>query len=195
MELVTYFFTAVALGADAFSLALGLGMGGPSRRAVLRTSLTVGVFHILMPLAGLLVGSMLGIMVGRVAAWIGGIILVILGLKMIWEGWPWRYTVYSFQSAKKAVGHDRRGAFTWGGILTLGWSVSVDAFGVGVGLGTFINYSYSGLFSFVMILGIVAALMTAMGLLLGRWLGYQVGKWAEIIGGLVLVGIGIKMFF
>lgn len=171
-------------------------MGGPSRRAVLRTSLTVGVFHIFMPLAGLLVGSVLGVVVGKVASWIGGVILVILGLKMIWEGWPWRRAVYSFQTAKKTIGKVTRNAFTWAGILTLGWSVSVDAFGVGVGLGTLTNgFSYNGLFSFVMILGMVAALLTAIGLLLGRWLSYQAGKWAEIVGGLVLAGIGIKMFF
>ena len=76
------------------------------------------------------------------------------------------------------------------GILVLSWSVSVDAFGVGVGLGA----SISVLSYFVAILGIVAALMTAAGLVLGRWLGHQVGKWAELVGGLVLVVIGIKMF-
>ncbi len=195
-ELLTYFFIAVALGADAFSLALGLGMSGPPRRAVLRTSFAVGIFHIFMPLAGLLVGSVLGAAVGRVATWIGGVILVALGLKMIWDGWPWRREVYSFQTAKKVLGKPTNNAFSWGGILVLGWSVSVDAFGVGVGLGTFIGeVTYSSIFSFVIILGVVAAFMTATGLLLGRWLSYQAGKWAEIVGGLVLVGIGIKMFF
>jgi putative Mn2+ efflux pump MntP len=194
-ELLTYFFIAVALGADAFSLALGLGMVGPSRRAVLRTSFTVGIFHIFMPLAGILVGSVLGAMVGRVATWIGGVILVILGLKMIWDGLPWRREVYSFRTARKALGKPSD-AFSWGAILVLGWSVSVDAFGVGVGLGTIIGgVTSSGLISFVIILGVVAALMTAIGLLLGRWLSYQSGKWAEIVGGLVLTGIGVKMFF
>jgi hypothetical protein len=118
-KLLTYFFIAVALGADAFSLALGLGMGGPSQRAVLRTSFTVGIFHIFMPLAGLLVGSVLGVMAGRVATWIGGVILVILGLKMIWEGRPWRREVYSFRTARKAL--EKPGnVFSWGGILVLG---------------------------------------------------------------------------
>jgi hypothetical protein len=117
-KLLTYFFIAVALGADAFSLALGLGMGGPSRRAVLRTSFTVGIFHIFMPLAGLLVGSVLGVMAGRVATWIGGVILVILGFKMIWEGRPWRREVYSFRTARKAL--EKPGnVFSWGGILVL----------------------------------------------------------------------------
>jgi len=42
---------------------------------------------------------------------------------------------------------------------------------------------------------VVAALMTAAGLLLGKWLGSWTGKWAEMLGGLVLIAIGIKMFF
>lgn len=195
-DLLTYFFIAVALGADALSLALGLGVAGPSRRAVMRASFTVGVFHVFMPLAGLLVGSVLGVMVGRVAIWMGGVILVVLGLKMIWEGWPWRRTVYSFQMARKALEMSKSNSFSWGGILALGWSVSVDAFGVGVGLGAFVDKgSYSGFFFFVIILGVVAALMTAAGLLLGRWLSYEAGKGAEIFSGLVLAGIGVKMLF
>lgn len=190
-ELLTYFLVAVALGADAFSLALGLGMEKPSRRDILRTSAVVGIFHVFMPLAGLLVGGLLGAAVGRVASWIGGVILILLGLKMAYDGWPWRRVVYSFRTAKESLGLPRANhAFSWGGILVLSWSVSVDAFGVGVGLGA----SISVLSYFVAILGIVAALMTAAGLVLGRWLGHQVGKWAELVGGLVLVVIGIKMF-
>ncbi|MDD2554852.1 MAG: manganese efflux pump MntP family protein [Syntrophaceticus sp.] len=196
-ELSTYFFIAVALGTDAFSLALGLGMSGPSRKTVLRTSLTIGLFHILMPLAGLLVGSLLGSAVGKVAVWIGGGILVILGAKMIWEGWPWRRVAYSFQTAKAALAKPKSNVLsTWGGILALSWSVSVDAFGVGISLGTYVGeMSSSGIITLLMILGITAALMAAIGLLLGSWLNNQVGKWAELAGGLVLVGIGIRMFF
>lgn len=191
--LLTYFLVAVALGADAFSLALGLGMNKPCRRSIMRTSLSVGVFHVIMPLAGMLVGGVLGALVGNVAVWIGGTILVLLGLKMIREGWPWRKEVFSFKDAKAALPPLRKSdPFGWAGILGLSWSVSVDAFGTGVGLGV---VTVSGLSSFVIILGVVAALMTAAGLLLGKWLGNWTGKWAEMLGGLVLIAIGIKMFF
>lgn len=196
-ELLPYSFIAIALGADAFSLALGLGMSGPSRKTVLRTSLTIGVFHILMPLAGLLVGSLLGAAVGIVAVWMGGAILVVLGAKMIWDGWPWRCASYSFQTAKAALAKPKNNVLSsWGGILALGWCVSVDAFGVGISLGTYVaDFSPQGIIILLMILGITAALMAAIGLLLGRWLNNQVGRWAEMAGGLVLVGIGVRMFF
>ncbi|MDR9756449.1 MAG: manganese efflux pump MntP family protein [Thermoanaerobacterales bacterium] len=188
--LLTYFLVAVALGADAFSLALGLGMNNPCRRYILRTSLCVGVFHVFMPLAGILVGGLLGTVVGNVAVWIGGTILVLLGLKMVRDGWPWRRDVFSFKDAKATLSPQKSNPFCWAEILGLSWCVSVDAFGAGVGIGVTI----SGLSSFVIILGVVAALMTAAGLLLGRWLGNWTGKWAEMLGGLVLIAIGIKMF-
>ncbi|HAF17190.1 MAG: manganese efflux pump MntP family protein [Thermacetogeniaceae bacterium] len=188
--LLTYFLVAVALGADAFSLALGLGMNKPCRGSILRTSLSVGAFHVIMPLGGILVGGLLGTVMGNVAVWIGGTILVLLGLKMIRDGWPWRRDVFSFKDAKATLSPQKSNPFCWAEILGLSWCVSVDAFGAGVGIGVTI----SGLSSFVIILGVVAALMTAAGLLLGRWLGNWTGKWAEMLGGLVLIAIGIKMF-
>jgi putative Mn2+ efflux pump MntP len=57
------------------------------------------------------------------------------------------------------------------------------------------DFSPQGIIILLMILGITAALMAAIGLLLGRWLNNQVGRWAEMAGGLVLVGIGVRMFF
>ncbi|MDN5376039.1 MAG: manganese efflux pump family protein, partial [Thermacetogenium sp.] len=66
-----------------------------------------------------------------------------------------------------------------------------DAFGAGIGLGA----TMKGLTAFVVVLGLVAAAMTACGLLLGQLLGHWAGKWAEIAGGLVLAGIGVRMFF
>ena len=72
----------------------------------------------------------------------------------------------------------------------------MDAFGVGISLGTYVaDFSPQGIIILLMILGITAALMAAIGLLLGRWLNNQVGRWAEMAGGLVLVGIGVRMFF
>lgn len=191
-ELFTVILVAIALGADAFSLALGLGMGNRSRRYIVRTAGMVGIFHVFMPLAGVLVGNYLGGLVGKMAVWMGGVILIFLGLKMIREGWPRRIATFSFRDVREAL--DLTGAkpaSSWGGLLALSWSVSVDAFGAGIGLGA----TMSGLTAFVIILGLMAAVMTASGLLLGQLLGHWAGKWAEIAGGLVLAGIGVKMFF
>ncbi|MDH7576637.1 MAG: manganese efflux pump [Bacillota bacterium] len=183
---------AVALGTDAFSLALGIGMSHPARNHILRTASVVGIFHILMPLAGVYVGALIGGLVGKVAVWVGGGILIILGLRMVWSGRPWRREIYSFREAR----HLRKNSSSqpvreWGGLLALSWSVSVDSFGAGIGLGAFMaRFSYT-----VLILGVVAGLMTAAGLVLGRWFTRWVGDWAETIGGLVLTGIGLRLLF
>lgn len=190
-KLLTLILVAVALGADAFSLALGLGMGNRSRRYIIRTAGVVGIFHVLMPLIGVLIGNYLGALIGRLAAWMGGLILIVLGLKMIREGWPQRITAFSLRDFRETLNPPVvKATSSWGGLLALSWSVSVDALGAGIGLGA----TMSGLTTFVIILGLVAAAMTACGLLLGRLLGHWAGKWAEIAGGLVLAGIGVKMF-
>ncbi|KUK36315.1 MAG: Uncharacterized protein XD66_0978 [Thermacetogenium phaeum] len=191
-KLLTLILVAVALGADAFSLALGLGMGNRSRRYIISTAGMVGIFHVLMPLIGVLIGNYLGALIGRLAAWMGGFILIILGLRMIGEGWPWRVTAFTLRDFREMLSPAAaKPASSWGGLLALSWSVSVDAFGAGIGLGA----TMKGLTAFVVVLGLVAAAMTACGLLLGQLLGHWAGKWAEIAGGLVLAGIGVRMFF
>ncbi len=181
---------AVALGTDAFSLAVGMGIGNLISNSILKMAGTVGVFHVVMPLAGMFVGNLLGGLIGKVAVLIGGGVLVLLGGRMIMEGLPWRRSVMSFREAKKLLGAPlARPPIRWGGLLTMGWSVSVDAFGVGVGLGT----STHGPPYLVLVIGAVAAMMTGAGLALGRFLGRWAGSWAELLGGMVLAGIGFKL--
>lgn len=184
---------AMALGADAFSVALGMGMNPLiTKNYIFWASSVVGAFHILMPLAGFYVGSLLGGLVGRVAVWIGGGILIILGSRMVWNGFPWRWEAYSFQKARylweKPLPSSLLG---WGGLFALSWSVSVDSFGVGIGLGA----SMARISYVVLILGVVAGLMTAAGLVLGQIFTRWAGNWAKTLGGLVLAGTGLKMFF
>ncbi len=191
-DLLTVLLVAVALGTDAFSLALGMGMSAFSRNHVFRTAAVVGIFHILMPLAGVCVGSLLGGLIGRVAVWIGGGILILLGLQMVWNGFPWRGEVCSFREARCLMKRPAPAPLQrWSTLLALSWSVSVDSFGAGVSLGAFMaRFSWT-----VLLLGVVAGLMTAAGLVLGRWFSRRAGSWAETIGGLVLAGIGLKLFF
>lgn len=190
-EFFTVFMVAIALGTDAFSLALGMGMSSSKRSYIFRTSAMVGIFHVFMPLAGFYFGNFLGGLIGKLAVWIGGLILIALGLRMFWSGCDLRPLSFSFQKAGEKSLLSANNIDSWGGLLALSWSVSVDSFGVGLGLGA----SMIGLSYFVFVLGVVAGLMTAAGLLLGRWIGERVGKWAEAVGGLVLTGIGIKLLF
>jgi putative Mn2+ efflux pump MntP len=180
MSLLTLIVLAVAMGTDAFSLCVGIGLAGVNRRQILLVSITVLIYHIIMPLAGWWVGEFAGSLLGRVAAIAGALLLVYLGLKMVWEAWKHRREQMPV-----------RVNFNAGGLLLLGASVSMDAFSVGFTLGTL----QANLLLAAGVIGVVAGIMTFTGLVFGRFLGGWVGEKAQLLGGLVLVGIGVKMIF
>lgn len=177
MSFTTILLLAVALGTDAFSMCLGIGIAGVRRIQMFLISATVMAFHVLMPLAGWYIGNLAGSFVGRAAGIAGALVLLYLGARMIWD-----VLKKDPEDPKVAV------ANTWG-LLLLAASVSVDALSVGFTLGTYkVN-----LFLTALTFGIVAGLMTFAGLLLGRVLGYWVGERAQLVGGLILLGIGVKL--
>ncbi|MGE5423703.1 MAG: manganese efflux pump, partial [Ignavibacteriales bacterium] len=67
-SMISVLAVAVALGADAFSVALGLGLSGVPRSFKIKFVVTVAVFHVIMPLVGLYVGLTAGNLFGRWAA-------------------------------------------------------------------------------------------------------------------------------
>ncbi|MBO8129407.1 MAG: manganese efflux pump [Peptococcaceae bacterium] len=178
MTLVTLLLLAVALGTDAFSLCLALGLAGITRRQGLLLVLVILVMHIVMPVIGWWAGEWLGSIAGRWAALIGAVVLVYLGLKM---------TVYSLREGQETV--DISSVASYGGILLVGVSVSMDALSVGFSLGA----TGAALFMTALVFGIVAGTMTALALVIGRQVGIWVGQRAQLVGGLILVGIGLRL--
>lgn len=179
MNTITLFLLALALGTDAFSLCLGVGMSGVTRRQITVISLCVFVFHILMPLAGWQLGGTAGKLLGQAASTAGSLVLLYLGIRMIWN---------SLRDLKNAP---RVMLIKGWGIILLGLSVSLDALAVGFTLGT----QGASLLLSALVFGLVAGSMTLGGLLLGRWFGNRIGERAQLVGGVVLIGIGVKLFF
>ena len=167
---------AVALGTDSFSLCVGLGMGRIKRQEILTLSLTVLIYHILMPIIGWYVGDLTGRFLGRVATYIGAAILVYLGYKMIKNG-------ISDEDELPSI------TYNLAELLIIGLSVSMDALSVGFTLGTVkVN-----LWLVALTTGIVAGVMTLMGLLLGRRVSKVFGERAQVVGGLILILIAGKL--
>jgi putative Mn2+ efflux pump MntP len=177
LSISALFLLAVALGTDAFSMCLGIGMAGVKRLQVLLITLTVLLFHIAMPLLGFQLGELAGGFLGRTATLVGAALLLYLGVRMIRES---------------SGGDEPRVMLlnNWG-LLLLGASVSMDALSVGFTLGTL----RAQLIFTVVTFGLVAGLMTFSGLVLGRFLGQVAGERARLLGGLILIGIGVKLFF
>ncbi len=180
MNFLTLIFLAVALGTDAFSLCVGIGLTGVARKQILLISIAILLFHIFMPLAGWFAGGFAGSLMGRAAAVAGSLLLIYLGVRMIRSAW-----YNKGETGPVAM------QFNICGLLLLGTSVSIDALSVGFTLGI----HKVNLLLTAGIIGAVAGLMAASGLIFGRFLGWWAGKKAQLAGGLVLVGIGVKLFF
>lgn len=170
---------AGALGADAFSLCLGLGLAGLRRRWVVILVGLIVVFHIVLPVAGWWAGDLLGREVGRYAGYLGAAVLFYLGVKMIRE---------SFRDAPVRKGSKING---FPALVVLAGSVSMDALSVGFTLGT----AGAALLLTAGLIGLVAGMMSAGAFMLARRVQGWVGSRAELLGGLVLIGVGIGLLF
>jgi putative Mn2+ efflux pump MntP len=165
---------AFALSMDAFSLGIGVGMVGIRLREILKVSITIGLFHIGMPIVGILVGAYLSDLVGDIAVFIGGGVLMAIGLHMLWNGF---------------VNGDQKVLRTKGfGLMVFAFSVSLDALTVGFSFGLIeVNRLLA-----ISLFGIMGGAMSYFGLLLGRSVGGWLGDYSELVGGLILFCFGLK---
>lgn len=169
---------AFALSADAFSFSLGLGMAGVNRRQIILISMTVLIFHIIMPLIGSFVGGVFGTVLGQQATLIGALVLIFLGFRMIWAGLNNREEKLSRYILTSTYG-----------IILLGATVSLDALSVGFSLGT----QKVALGLPVVVIGVIAGAMTFLGLGFGKRIGDWIGHRAVMVGGSILVYLGINL--
>jgi manganese efflux pump family protein len=177
MTTSTLLALAVALGTDAFSLSIGLGMAGINKRNTIILSITVLIFHIVMPLLGVWAGEIFGSLLGKTANIIGALVLIGLGLKMIKDS----FSDEEEENPQILLANTK-------GLVLIAGSVSLDALSVGFSLGTQnVNLTVTSL-----TIGLVAGLMTAAGLVFGRFIGGWIGDKAKIIGAVILLGIGAK---
>jgi putative Mn2+ efflux pump MntP len=176
-ELFTLLLMAFALGMDAFSVGLGMGMFQLRPKQIFYIGITIGFFHIWMPLLGIIAGHFLSDTFGTIAKYIGGILLIILGLQMIMS---------IFKKEDKALVEP----VGWG-LIIFAVSVSLDSFSVGLSLGIF-----GARTAIVLILfGLAATLLAWLGLIVGKKVQGLLGIYSEALGGAILLAFGIKLLF
>lgn len=186
MSTTTILLIAIALGMDAFSMAVGIGVTGIRRRYILLVSSVVCIFHILMPLAGLTFGAFVGQAVGRLAGILGAAVLIIIGMKGLV---PLASRRICAPPGGISISPPKMVAFGPLALVILAASVSLDALSVGFGLGALrINLIFT-----VLAFGTVAGLMTAGGFVFGRSMGNWLGDKADVAGALILLLIGVKL--
>ena len=180
MNLLTLLGIAVGLAMDAFAVSIGIGLG-PRRvdaRTTVRLAWHFGFFQFLMPILGWLAGLSLERWISGVDHWVAFGLLAAIGGKMIYEA------LYGDEE-KRAEKDPTRGA----SLVVLSVATSIDALAVGLSLALLgVQIWYPAL-----IIGVVAFAFTAVGLHIGRRFGTLLGKRMEIVGGLILIGIGVKI--
>lgn len=165
----------LALGMDAFSISLGMGMYSIRARRMFWIGLVVGLFHVLMPLVGILVGEHLSTAFGEIAKVLGGAILLILGVRMIYVG--------IFKQDEPLMSP------TGIGLFFFAFSVSLDSFSAALSLGI-IGLNRIAVIS---IFGLCATLLTWAGFLIGRKFQGMLGGVSEVMGGGILFAVGLHM--
>lgn len=185
---VTFVFTAmllgVALAMDAFSVSLAGGLNEPKmnrRRMCLIAGVFAG-FQALMPILGwVFVHTVVSIFRSfeKVIPWIALILLLYLGGKMIAEG-----------IARKE--EDEIPAATVRLLLLQGIATSIDA--LSVGFTAFEEYDFSAAAVAALIIAAVTFAICIAGLFIGRKLGTAIGGKASILGGIILIIIGLRIF-
>jgi len=180
MNLLSVFAIAVGLAMDAFavSVSAGLRMTEVSRWQTVRISLHFGGFQAAMPVVGWLLGSSLRVHIQTCDHWVAFAILMVLGVKMIVDSlWPRRQTQEGCGPLKHAE------------LLLLSVATSIDALAVGVSI-AMLRFE---IWTPAIVTGIVTGVLSAVGLDLGDRIGARAGRIAEVFGGLILCGIGIKI--
>ncbi len=179
MSLLDILLMAVGLAMDAFAVSLGIGTTRVvcAPRSIFRLSFHFGFFQFMMPILGWLAGGRLAGFISDLAHWVALGLLTLVGARMIRSG---------LDSDATAFGCDpSRGKM----LSTLSIATSIDAFAVGLSLAMLrVDILYPSA-----IIGIVASTLSLIGLLIGHRLGIMFGKRMEIVGGLILIGIGVRI--
>jgi len=181
MSFVFILGIAVALAMDCFAVTMGLACGarGLTMKQAVRMAAAFGAFQFVMPVAGWFAGDRLLGLIRSFDHWVAFGLLVMIGGRMIYES-------LGLSDEEKAGRPDQ----TLGTrLVLLALATSIDALAVGLSLGVIrTNILYPAA-----IIGVTSFVLTVVGAKLGPVVGRIAGRRAELLGGLILIGIGIKI--
>lgn len=179
MEWYASLLIAVGLAMDAFAVSLGIGTSGAANkpRPVFRVSFHMGFFQGLMTFLGWLAGSTIATLISAFDHWIALGLLAFVGIRMIRSG---------LQDGEEIQKSDPSRGST---LIVICIATSIDAMAVGLSL-AMLNVE---ILSPSLIVGVVTLILSLVGLLAGNQLGKKFGKRMEVLGGLILNGIGIRI--
>lgn len=172
------FLLAFALSMDAFAVSIGLGVKNRefSKILALKVALLFGLFQGLMPLFGYLASLGLGSIIESIDHWVAFILLSAIGGKMLYDSFG-ENTEEEITNITNKV------------LLLLAIATSIDAMAAGFTL----NLLALNPFVSMIVIGIVTYIFSYIGVFIGSRGGGYIENKAEKLGGIVLIGIGLKI--
>lgn len=173
---------AVGLAMDAFAVAVAcsITLRRVSLRQTFRIGFHFGLFQAMMPVIGWVAGQSARKYIESWDHWVAFGLLAAVGGKAIYEA-------ICEQDDELTQSDPTRGM----SLVIFSVATSIDALAVGLSLGMLhVEILYPAA-----VIGVITASITSLGMLLGSRIGDRLGGRMEIIGGLVLIGIGVKILF
>lgn len=172
---------SVGLSMDVFSVAciVGFGVRNISRGQITKIASSFGAFHLLMPILGWIIGAAFIDLISGYDHWAAFIILAFVGGRMFFNGIknskddePYTNKILENQS-----------------LLLFSLAVSIDSVAIGLSF----SLEKVPILLPAVIIGVTAFTFTFIGVVVGSRVGTKAGRWAEIVGGIILIGIGIQV--
>ncbi|MCF7911894.1 MAG: manganese efflux pump MntP family protein [Candidatus Cloacimonetes bacterium] len=177
MDTISIIFIALGLAMDAFAVSItaGLTIEKNHLQHAFRIALYFGVFQAVMPLFGWLLASSFSDFIGSFQKYVAFVILTAIGIKMIADSRKPCSIKNDFSSHKT--------------LLLLAIATSIDAFATGVSF----QLVHLRIIQPVIIIGIVTFCTSIIGVYAGKISGCLLRNYADVFGGVILIGIAVKM--
>lgn len=193
MDYIAIIGIAVGLAMDAFAVSVTNGAIVKEFKLnfVIKIAITFGVFQLIMPIIGWIVGKAGQQLIESVDHYIAFVLLTFIGGNMLIEAIKDRINELKGKEVKKT---DNKTAASTKNLLLMATATSIDALATGVILPSAVGASNIALMLIaVFMIGIITFVISFIGVYLGKKFGSLLSNKAEILGGIVLIGIGIKI--
>ena len=174
MNIIEIILIGLSLSMDAFTISICKGLQSNSKKIGLITIISFSLFQFFMPILGYYFGNILSDKIINYHSYFSSILLIIIGILMIKED---KIEISNKLNYKE--------------LIMLSIATSIDAFVVGISF-SFININ---IFISSIIIGIITFIICFIGYYLGNLFNKKAHQYSNIIGGITLILIGIKMLF
>ena len=179
MEILTIILLAIGLAMDAFAVSIckGLAMGKAQWRSMIVIGLWFGAFQAIMPIIGYFLGRSCYDLIKDYDHWIAAALLFLIGANMIRE-------------ALSGEEEDVNADIGFKVMLILAIATSIDALAIGISIAM---DSDGSIFASALVIGVITMVISMVGVKIGSVFGDRFGTKAEILGGVILILIGVKV--